>query len=41
MGVESADLNSISHRLNEEKKLAGKDWVRDFWKGHGLGVCAT
>jgi hypothetical protein len=26
--------------LNKEKKLAGKDWVRDFWKRHGLGVCA-
>ena len=38
--VESADLNSLRHRLNKEKKLAGNDWARDRWKWRGLAVCA-
>ncbi|XP_063222242.1 uncharacterized protein LOC134534428 [Bacillus rossius redtenbacheri] len=35
-----AEKNGVSERFNQEKKLAGKDWLKGFCKRHKLSVRA-
>jgi len=37
-GFQYAELNSINHRFNKEKKIAGYDWVGSFINRHGLSL---
>jgi len=39
-GLKFGDLNGLSHRFNKGKKLAGKQWAREYCKRYGLALRA-
>ncbi|KAG8237396.1 hypothetical protein J437_LFUL013032 [Ladona fulva] len=38
VAFEYADLNGVADRFNNERKSAGKDWLKSFCKWHNLSV---